>query len=209
MKTITNNLRFSLLGIFASLIVLSGCQKDAHRDIKVQDTPMAAEKGTTENSSVSGKGDSRSGPCNSNAYTVILESRTYENGNWVWIWSVQNSNPGNGSNGTVQNLSHWGMQFGACMAISSVVGAAYSGDGSNWTSFSPSYQVDPSQGCMTTPVLKFNYGTTGSVKSYYKLIINTEMPTGTSTAYYKSGSNTGCCTFSFTGIGCDDGDGIR
>jgi hypothetical protein len=30
-------------------------------------------------------------------------------GSWEWIWSIQNPNPGNGTNGTVQDLSHWGI----------------------------------------------------------------------------------------------------
>ncbi|MBK8953656.1 MAG: hypothetical protein IPM85_16850 [Chitinophagaceae bacterium] len=140
--------------------------------------------------------------CNSGAYTVTLESRNNINGNWEWIWSVQNSNPGNGNNGTVQDLSHWGMQFGSCFNWSSVVSAAFSADGITWVLFSPVYASDPSQSCMTVPVLKFDFGTTGSAKSYYKLVVNQNFVIEQTPAYYKSGSSTGCCTFSFSGIGC-------
>jgi hypothetical protein len=132
-----------------------------------------------------------------------LESRTPINGgNWEWIWSVQNPNPGNGGGGTVQNLSHWGMQFGSCIVWSSVLSAAYSGDGITWTAFTPLYQVDPSQSCMTSPVLKFDFGTIGSAKSYYKLVVSQDYSVGVVPGYYKSGANTGCCVFNFNGISC-------
>jgi hypothetical protein len=146
---------------------------------------------------------SGSGTCNPNAYTITLESHTLVNGNWEWIWSVQNPNPGNGNNGTSQDLSHWGMQVGSCVNLSSIVSGAYSSDGINWTNFTPSYQTDPSQSCMTIPVIKFDFGTTGGNKSYYRLVVNQDFTPGPVAGYYKSGVNTGCCTFSFTGIaGC-------
>lgn len=138
--------------------------------------------------------------CNPNAYVVTLESRTQVNGYWEWIWSVQNPNPGNGKNGTTQDLSHWGMQLGSCVNLTSVTSAGYSRDGLTWTNFTPSYQSDPSQGCMTSPVLKFDFGTSGSAKTYYRLIVNQDFTAGPVQGYYKSGINTGCCTFSFNGI---------
>ncbi len=145
------------------------------------------------------------GPCNPNAYTITLESRVFNGINWEWVWSVQNPNPGNGSNGTVQNLSHWGMQFGSCFNWSTVVSAAYSADGINWTGFIPSLAPDPSQSCLMTAVLKFDYGTTGSAKTYYQLVLSENYPPGTAAGYYKSGTNTGCCTFTFVGVGCTGG----
>jgi hypothetical protein len=93
--------------------------------------------------------------------------------------------------------------------MSAVVGAAYSADGITWTSFVPVYQTDPSQGCVATPVLKFDYGTVGSAKSYYKLVLNQSFPIGASFGYYKSGANTGCCTFTFNGIKCPEEGDIR
>ena len=138
------------------------------------------------------------------AYIISLESITQNGANWEWIWSVQNPNPGNGNNGTVQNLSHWGMQFGSCFIWSSVVGAAYSSNGNAWTSFTPVYTVDPSQSCMTTPVLKFDFGTTGNTPSYYKLVLNQNLQPGYVPGYFKSGSRTGCCTFNFMGVGCPE-----
>jgi len=206
MKTFTF-LRFSLVTTSIAVITLYGCQKSYHQDIRTSDTATIEKATTTVNSSLTGRQTQGTGACNSYAYTIVLESHTpLINGASEWIWSVTNPNPGNGSNGTVQNLSHWGMQFGSCFSWSSVTGAAYSADGTNWTSFIPVFQSDPSQTRMTTPVLKFDFGTTGGNKSYYKLILNQDYQIQPVPGYYKSGANTGCCTFFFAGIGCDGGD---
>ncbi len=186
--------------ILSSVFLFFGCQRDSHENRLVPQNENAIEqsKGFIDDASAN------RGPavCNPNAYTITLESKTLVNGNWEWIWSVQNPNPGNGSNGTAQNLSHWGMQLGTCVPWSSVVGAAYSGNGIGWITFTPSYHTDPSQNCMTTPVLKFDFGTSGGAKSYYKLIVNQDFPPAWVPGYYKSGANTGCCIFNFDGIGC-------
>jgi hypothetical protein len=197
-------LRLSFIVLLASLIVSSGCQRNGREDILVPEKANV-EKRSTE--AVVSNSMSARGPavCNPYAYIITLESKTLVNGNWEWTWSVQNSNPGNGGGGTFQDLSHWGMQFGSCFIWSSVVSAAYSGNGTTWISFTPVYQVDPSQNCMTTPVLKFDFGTNGSAKSYYKLVVSQNYPVGWVPGYYKSGANTGCCTFNFTGIGCPGG----
>jgi hypothetical protein len=198
-------------GMAALLFVLTSCQQEAHRDVTppVTENQVADISTSQVESAIAETGRASSGTCNPNAYTVILESKTAVAGGWEWIWSVQNPNPGNGNNGTVQDLSHWGMTFGACFAPSSMVSAAYSGNGSTWTSFVPSYQADPSQSCMSLPVLKFDFGTQGTAKSYYKLVVNADYATGSTSAYYKSGGNTGCCTFTFTGIACEEAEGPR
>mgnify|MGYP000883631291 FL=1 len=172
--------------------VIAGCQKNAKELTGTDSNPV--EKQVNQN-----------GPCNSNAYQVLLESKTFSNGNWVWIWSVKNPNPGNGTNGTSQDLSHWGMQFGTCFNWADVVSAAYSSNGNSWVSFNPSYSVDPSQSCLTTPVLKFDFGTSGSNKSYYRLVLSRDYVVNQSAiAYYKSGRRMPCCTFSFSGVGCNN-----
>ena len=141
-----------------------------------------------------------------NPYAILLESVTNNGDNtWTWVWSVQNPNPGNGNNGTAQGLSHWGFGFGTCVTSSDLVSAGYSRDGNTWTDFNPGIAVDPSQSCFTRPVLKFEFETNGNQKSWYRLVVNKDLPVNNSaTGYYKSGSRTGCGTFSFAGIGCGD-----
>ncbi len=155
------------------------------------------------NSGLSSKPAPAPAVCNPNVYSITLESHSPVNANWEWVWSVKNTNPGNGKNGTVQDLSHWGMQLASCADINSIISAAYSVDGLTWNYFTPSYRSDPSQACLTVPVLKFDFGTSGNAKTYYRLVVNENFTVGTVQGYYKSGSNTGCCTFYFNGIaGC-------
>ena len=185
-----------------SILLVTSCQRNASEEI-FSGTNSKSALITEQPVVLAARTGSLLEACNSNAYTITLESHVQINGNWEWVWSIQNPNPGNGKNGTAQNLSHWGMQLGSCVNWSSVLGAAYSRDGSTWTEFTPSYQSDPSQGCMTNPVLKFDFGTLESAKTYYRLVVNQDFTEGPVQGYYKSGVNTGCCTFTFTGIsGC-------
>lgn len=205
MKKVT----FILSLVFISFFVFTSCQKGSQGELTDPSVASANRVVAAGNLSLSGRETpvpDIPGACNPNAYIITLESHTQVNGNWEWVWSVQNSNPGNGSNGTVQNLSHWGMQFGACVNIASIINAAYSADGNTWTEFTPGYSVDPSQSCATTPVFKFDYGTTGAAKSYYRLTTTENYTAGSTFGYYKSGVKTGCCTFTFMGLSCDEGD---
>ncbi len=195
-------IRYTLLAAISSLFISVACTKDAQQNSISQ--PKAETNVAAQSTSFSGRGTTP-GPCNPNAYNIVLESKTLVNGNWEWVWSVQNTNPGGGNNGTIQDLSHWGMQFGACVNPATFVSAAYSADGNTWTSFTASIQQDVSQSCMTTPVLKFDFGTIGSAKSYYRLTVSQEYLPAQVPGYYKSGTNTGCCTFYFTGMGCSTG----
>ena len=197
-------LRLPFFVILSSLFFFSACQRNGSEDLLIPEKAIIEKKSTetvVDNSMLARE----PGICNPYAYIITLESKTLVGSNWEWIWSVQNSNPGSGNGGTFQDLSNWGMQFGSCFIWSTVVSAAYSGNGTTWIPFTPVYQVDPSQNCMTTPVLKFDFGTTGSAKSYYKLVVSQAYPEGWVPGYYKSGANTGCCIFNFTGIGCPGG----
>ncbi len=202
MKTI----RYSILAALAAAFITVSCSKNGQQTPAKNDQAKTLTEAVASNPTA-GRGNTPE-PCNPNAYNIVLESKTLlADGNWQWIWSVQNTNPGGGNNGSVQDLSHWGMQFGACVSPTSFVSAAYSANGNSWINFSPSVQSDPSQACMTTPVLKFDYGTVGSAKSYYRLTVSQDyMPTQVP-GYYKSGTNTGCCTFYFSGMGCGAGGG--
>jgi len=200
--------RLFFAGAIAALLIIAACQRNSQKDILPNNTQTATvTTGSTGPTGTIGNRDSDTpltpGACNPYAYTITLESHAQVGSNWEWVWSVQNPTPGNGrNNGTVQNLSHWGMQFGTCFAWAAVVSGSYSADGITWTDFTPSYETDPSQSCLTTPVLKFDYGTEGSAKSYYKLVLNVNYDVAGAQGYYKSGTNTGCCTFDFSGVGC-------
>jgi hypothetical protein len=197
----TRNL-FSI-ALTASLLVM-GCKKEViatAEDAAINASPAIAVANNADFNTIAGR-PSTTAVCNADAYVITLENVNYTGSTWEWVWSVRNPNPGNGTNGTVQNLSHWGMQFGGCFNLLSIVSAAYSADSLNWTSFNPSYAVDPSQGCFTAPVFKFDFGTTGGNKSYYKLEVNQPYTVAASVGYFKSGNRTGCCTFSFPGFSC-------
>lgn len=183
---------------YVALFVLSfsvfwGCQK-----------PLDVTHTDENNHTVAGIQQANN-TCNPNAYVITLESITQVNNLWEWVWSVRNPNPGNGNNGTVQDLSHWGMQFASCFNATHISGAAYSSNGSVWYSFNPVIKTDPSQKCMTTPVLKFDFGTKAGNKSFYKLILSANYFPGNTSGYYKSGARTGCCTIEFTGVSCSTG----
>jgi hypothetical protein len=143
------------------------------------------------------------------AYTCTLESVVNNgDGTYTWTWSVLNSSLGNGSGGTFQNLSHWAIKLGTCITIGDVVSGDLSDDGSSWQPFSPTWAPDPSFlnacGVSTGDVLKFNLGTDGTAKSYYRLTINRDVEIDTDVdAHYKSGNNTPCGTFKFPAFGCE------
>lgn len=144
-------------------------------------------------------------------YTITLVSHDKNaDGNWEWIWTIKNNNPGNGNNGTYQNLSHWVFEPGTCLMAEDIVSAAHSGNGTDFTEILAPYnfQPDPSFantcGIETGNVFKFNFGTDGSNLSYYKLVVNKNFDVNTdAVAYLKSGNNTGCGTMNFDGIGCE------
>lgn len=174
-------------------LILTACTKSM-----VESTETTTKKATETTSTTTVTTES------TGVYAVVLESKTNNgDGTYTWTWSVQNPNPGTGLNGTVQNLSHWNITLGNCATMADVVSGAYSADGISWTSFVPVLQEDKSQSCSTTPFLKFDFGTSGTAKSYYKLTITKNLETdNTVTALYKSGRNTGCGLFTFPGFGC-------
>jgi hypothetical protein len=139
-------------------------------------------------------------------YTIVLESVTNVNGNYEWVWSIQNPRPGNGNDSTIQDLSHWDMALGGCLEFTDVVGAATSTDGVNWVSFQPTYQVDKSLKPLNAGnVIKFDVGTSGNAITYYKLIIVPDLFVDQQAiSYYKSGQKTGAGMQCFPGPGCGE-----
>lgn len=142
------------------------------------------------------------------SYQVTLETgypKDNYNGTYTWLWKIVNTNPGNGKNGTTQNLSHWDLVAPECLVQTDLVTAATGTDPNALTTFIPSISSDNSNDCTTglTQLIKFNEGTNGSTPTYYSLTISKNLSVSTDAVlYYKSGINTKCGTMTFPGISC-------
>jgi hypothetical protein len=117
------------------------------------------------------------------------------NGKQEWLWKIVNT-------GSSQDLSHWDFVPPVCVQPDDIFYAGFGLDPASLTSVPIEFKVDKSQDCYTGPVLKFNFGTSGTTPSYYKIILNEEFAQGTGLLVYKSGAQTGCGTSEFPGIGC-------
>ena len=135
-------------------------------------------------------------------YIVNLELREYIGGKTTFIWSVMNPNPGNGSHGTIKDLDHWGFALNDCINPKDIICKAFSLSGHRFSIFAPEIKVDKSQYCETDPVIKFDEGTSGRVKTYYMVLLNGNYPSSYTSAYFKSGQKKGCCEKIILGIGC-------
>jgi|GEM_PF-4734661 len=188
-----------------------GCQKDVSGNADHQ-TSKASK-------SVGNPGAISSTTCASNAYSVsLLGGKPEREGcNYVWTWSVQNNNPGNGLDKTFQDMSHWGFLMNGCADGSSlnpahIVSIQYKIGGSpaettGWEALASAIGVDKSQDCQLNPVFKFDAGTSGNQITYFRLVLNSNYSVNTSASgFYKSGSRTGCCTFTFSGVGCQQSE---
>ena len=143
-------------------------------------------------------------------YQVAL-TRSYASGQTTFTWCITNPNPGNGTGGTIQNLSHWNFipgcpgNLGLEQNWSDIVSASYSTDGGTiWNTITPTPVLtpDPSQSCSNANVFKFIYGTSGSTPTCYRLVLQGNYAQEDNTAVFKSGANTGCCVRTVPGIGC-------
>jgi hypothetical protein len=138
------------------------------------------------------------------AYVITIMSTEMTGTNQVWTWSVTNPNPGNGSNGTLQDISHWSLPL-CPLAEAALVSAQYSYDGTNWINVSINMDRDPSiRVCTTTDVLKFNVGTSGTAPLYCRITFNKRL-TGNPMAvsYIKTGGGLqGCNLYIYSGVGC-------
>ena len=145
------------------------------------------------------------------SYSITLLSIDIVGSNQVWTWSLQNPNPGNGSNGTLQNVSHW--DFPLCaMAESALVSAEYSLDGTNWVNNTIEMDRDPSiRLCTTTDVLKFNVGTVGTSTNYYRVTFNKQFTVNPwATSWIKTGGGLqGCNLYYYVGVNCELVTGTR
>jgi len=142
-------------------------------------------------------------------YNVSL-AVAHENGNTIFTWTVTNPNPGNGSGTTLQDLSHWDFVPSTCLDQNwqDVISASYN-TGSGWVAITPLPDIEPDpslkkDGCYGADVFKFDQGTSGKTPTMYQMVLDGNWGTGDLHAYFKSGTNTGCCdkVIANAGIGC-------
>lgn len=143
------------------------------------------------------------------SYQITLLNRatearpTGDGNNSVWMWTLSNPNPGNGDNGTLQDVSHFSLPLSP-EAEAALVSAEYSFDGIVWHSISISMDRDPAiKACTSTDVLKFDIGTTGTAPIYYKITFNKDFAVNPyAKSYIKTGGGrNGCNIYYYTGIG--------
>jgi len=139
---------------------------------------------------------------NVDSYQISLIDKSVSGTNETWTWSLVNPNPGNGLNGTLQNVSHFDIALSA-EAEGAMVAAEYSFDGITWVSVPLEVERDPAiRQCTTTDVLKFNAGTVGSQPTYYRLTLSQTFGENPySTSWINSGNRTGCNMYYFSGVG--------
>ncbi|WP_051189719.1 ice-binding family protein [Daejeonella oryzae] len=189
--------KLTAVALFAGYgILMTGCVKDQAK-IPLNSAAIA-EQGCTPQNQMSAGGTSNSA---SSPYNVHISYLKKEGNNYVWIWEVKNTKPGNGENGTVPDLLKWGIDLGDCIGLEDIVQASYSKDNKSWTDFSPSFEADQSANCSTNKYLSFDLGTTGSQTSYYKLVITKNVTHTDTEALYTSAA--GCGLFITCGFGCD------
>jgi len=139
-------------------------------------------------------------------YQVVCASKTQVGANYEWCWMITNPNPGNGNDGTLQNISHWSVPL-SLTAEAALVSAEYSFDGITWYGVSIEMERDPSiRACTTTDVLKFNAGTVGGDPTYYRATFSSDFTINPyATSYIKGGANYGtngskCNVHMFAGV---------
>jgi hypothetical protein len=191
-------LQLSCTGLLA--LAFFSCQKESSSSAANELSTMARKPTGTTNA-------------NCYDYNVNLSvDYTSEPGHSIFTWSIQNPAPGNGSNGTLQNLSHWDFVPSDCLDDNwqDVLSASYN-QGAGWVAITPLPTIEPDPslvkfGCTSGDVFKFDQGTTGSAITQYRIVMNGHWGTGDMTVFFKSGTNTGCCTKTITagGIGCPE-----
>jgi hypothetical protein len=137
------------------------------------------------------------------SYQIVLISKTPVGSNHEWTWSVTNPNPGNGQNGTLQDISHWSVPLNA-QAEAALVSTGYSNDGVNWHSASTSVDRDPSiKFCTSVDVLKYEHASNGSAPTYYRATFNADFVVNPfATSWIKTGGGQqGCNLYYFSGTG--------
>jgi hypothetical protein len=137
------------------------------------------------------------------AYQIVLVTKNTVGANYEWTWSLANPNPGNGQDGTLQDVSHWSVPL-TPDAEAALVSAETSDDGVNWQSVATVIERDPSiRQCTSVDVLKYDVGTTGSAVRYYRASFNADFIVNPfATSWIKNGGGAqGCNLYYFSGTG--------
>lgn len=137
------------------------------------------------------------------AYQIVLISKNQVGSNHEWTWSVTNPNPGNGQNGTLQDVSHWSVPL-TPDAEAALVSAQWSSDGATWHSATTIVERDPSiRQCTSVDVLKYDHGTTGGNSTYYRATFAQDFVVNPfATSWIKNGGGAqGCNLYYFSGTG--------
>ena len=137
------------------------------------------------------------------AYQIVLISTNTVGANTEWTWALTNPNPGNGQNGTLQDVSHWSLALNA-EAEAALVSAEISDDGTTWQAATTVVERDPSiRACTSVDVLKFDAGTTGSATKYYRASFNASFLVNPfATSWIKNGGGwQGCNLYYYSGMG--------
>ena len=185
-----------LLPLFLMLSIISllyvSCQKE-----KVEKEPQLVDE--HGNPICTAKGDLGE----TLPYEVSLLDRVSNaDGTYTWTWIVSNPKPGDGTNGTMPDLTHWDLSLGDCATAADIVSASTSKDGKTWTDFKVMVDQDKVQNCYTGPVVKFDLGTTGTQTSYYRLVVNKNFSMQKRDAVFVSKSALACGHFKICAIGC-------
>jgi len=190
------------IGLLALLFL--GCQKPVD-----QQDLNAATQGI---SGIAGKKTFEPRTCTLSYDVTLNVDKTSVPGKTVFTWTITNPAPGNGKDcSTLQDLGHWDFVPSQCLTDNwqDVVEASYN-SGTGWTLISPlpSIEVDHSLdgSCETGNVFKFDYKTSGSTPTQYRLVLNGNWGTDKLSAYFKSGNFSGCYSKEFAdlGIGCKE-----
>jgi hypothetical protein len=138
------------------------------------------------------------------SYIIGLQSIQSIGANYVWEWSLYNPNPGNGQNGTLQNLRQWDIPLNPA-AEAALVSAEYSTNGGiTWVSVPIIVENDPSiTNCTGEDVLIFDANTVGTQPNLYRVTFNSDIRVSAfATSYVKSfGGVKGCNINYFAGVG--------
>ena len=140
---------------------------------------------------------------NASSYSIqMIEKALDAANNEQWTWVLSNPNPGNGTDGTLQDVSHLSIPITA-EAEAALVSAEYSYDGITWITIPLSVDRDPTiKQCTSVDVLKFDVGTTGTQPLYFRITFDDEFETsGWAKCYIKTGGGqNGCNWYYFTGV---------